>query len=187
MTYSDSKPKANHSDVLIVYHGTTSVFDKIEITRGKPYKDFGRGFYVTQSKKHAANLATRNKRIEVNRYQRPCDAFLYTYEFDITGLSDYNIKTFRNADLDWLQFVLTNRKARNLIHPYEIVMGPTADDDTMVVINAYLDGLYGEIGSESALNMLLKNIEAENLPGQICFTRNEPTSLLIPKGQVIRL
>jgi len=56
-------------------------------------------------------------------------------------------------------------------HNYDIVMGPTADDDTMVVINAYLDGLYGVIGSETALNLLIKSIESKKLPRQIYIYR----------------
>ena len=41
------------TDKFIVYHGTTSLFDVIDVSLGKPYKDFGRGFYVTKSKDHA--------------------------------------------------------------------------------------------------------------------------------------
>ena len=39
MSRNDSQPD------IIVYHGSTSLIDKIDVTRGKPYKDFGRGFY----------------------------------------------------------------------------------------------------------------------------------------------
>jgi hypothetical protein len=171
----------------LVYHGSTSLLDSIDVTKGKPYKDFGRGFYVTESKRHASNLATRNKRIEVERFGKQCEAYLYTYELDMSELSAFNVKTFSDADLEWVQFVLANRKTRNRIHDYDVVIGPTANDDTMVVINAYLDGLYGKAGSENALNTLLKNIEAENLPGQIYFSSNKAAGLLIPKGQVVKL
>ena len=50
------KEKISHS---IVYHGTTSLFDQIDVSKGKPYKDFGKGFYVTKSKPHVAKLALR--------------------------------------------------------------------------------------------------------------------------------
>ena len=60
----------------------------------------------------------------------------------------------------------------------------TANDDTMVVINAYLDALYGEIGEEDALKTLLNNIMADKLPVQIYFSNNEAADMLIPKGQV---
>lgn len=174
-------------DTLLVYHGSTSIIDRIDVTRGKPYKDFGRGFYVTKSMVHARNIALRNQRIEKEIYGVTTGAYLYTYEMDQTELAKYNMKEFSYADIEWLNFVLQNRKARNHSHQFDIVIGPTANDDTMVVINAYLDGLYGEIGADNALNTLLKNIEAENLPGQICFTCDTATGMLIPKGQVERL
>ena len=171
----------------IVYHGSTSLIDKVEVTKGKPYKDFGRGFYVTKSRTHATNLALRNKRIEIRRFNRACEAYLYTYEMNVTELSGFKVKEFVDADLEWVQFVLSNRKVRNRTHDYDIVMGPTANDDTMVVLNAYLDGLYGNVGDENALNILLRNIEAENLPGQIYFSTNEATGILTQKGQVEKL
>jgi len=174
-------------DTVVVYHGSISSIEKIDVTKGKPYKDFGRGSYVTKSKSHATNLALRNKRIEIERFGRPCEAYLHTYDMDMRGLSDFNVKEFLDADLEWVQFVLENRKTRNRTHNYDIIIGPTANDDTMVVINAYLDELYGKVGSEEALNVLLKNIEAENLPGQIYFSKNEAAKLLTPKGQVEKL
>ena len=171
-------------DRLIVYHGTTSLIDVIDVSLGKPYKDFGRGFYVTKSKDHASSLALRNKRIEIERFGRHCGAYIYTYEIDISELSGFSIKEFRNADYEWLQFIITNRKLRDRSHDYDVVIGPTANDDTMVVMNAYLDALYGEIGNEDALKTLLNNIMADKLPGQIYFSNNKAASMLIQKGQV---
>ena len=174
-------------DTIVVFHGSAFLLDKIDVSMGKPYKDFGRGFYVTRSLSHAKNIALRNRRIEKERYGKPCEAYLYTYAFDLAGLSSYNVKEFAYADLEWVQFVLANRKVKNRVHGYDVVIGPTANDDTMVVLNAYLDGLYGTIGDTGALDVLLKNIEAENLPGQIYFSRNEATGLLVPIRQVEKL
>ena len=171
-------------DRLIVYHGTISLIDVIDVSLGKPYKDFGRGFYVTKSKDHASSLALRNKRIEIERFGRLSEAYVYTYEIDISKLSGFSIKEFPNADFEWLKFIIANRKVRDRSHNYDVVIGPTANDDTMVVINAYLDALYGEIGEEDALNTLLSNIMADKLPGQIYFSNNKAANMLIPKGQV---
>ena len=38
-----------------------------------------------------------------------------------------------------------------------------------LLINAYLLGIYGEIGSEKAGNMAISNLEPENLKNQLCF------------------
>jgi len=160
------------------------LIDLIDVSLGKPYKDFGRGFYVTESRDHASSLALRNKRIEIERFGKRCEAYVYTYEIDISGLTGFRIKEFRNADYEWLQFVITNRKLRDRSHEYDVVIGPTANDDTMVVINAYLDALYGEIGNEDALKTLLSNIMADKLPGQIYFSNNKAAGMLIQKGRV---
>ena len=172
---------------IIVYHGSTSLIDTIDVTKGKPYKDFGRGFYVTKSRNHASSLALRNKLIEEKRFGRNCEAYLYTYELSMSRLTSYKVKKFQNADLEWLQFIIANRKSRERIHSYDVVIGPTANDDTMVVINAYLDTLYGDIGTEHALETLLKNIRADKLPGQIYFSNNGATSVLTQRGQVQQL
>jgi len=182
-TLIDEKQK----NIIKVYHGSTYLFETIDVTKGKPYKDFGRGFYVTQNFNHAKNIALRNKYFETKRNNKNIEAYIYTYELDLNKLSGYKVKKFTDANLEWLQFVLKNRKIRDKAHYYDMVIGPTADDDTMLVINAYLDGLYGEIGSIQALDILLKNIEAENLPSQICFLNNDITSMLIQTGQVKRL
>jgi len=175
-----------HPDI-IVYHGSTVLIGTIDVTKGKPYKDFGKGFYVTGSKIHASNLAMRNKRIEKERFGRSCEAYLYTFEMNMSRLSGFNIKEFSNADFEWLQFVISNRRVRDRTHDYDVVIGPTANDDTMVVVNAYLDALYGEIGEEDALMTLLRNIRADKLPGQVYFSNNEAANTLIPRGQVERL
>jgi hypothetical protein len=172
---------------IVVYHGSTSLLDQIDVKKGKPYKDFGRGFYVTKSKSHASNIALRNMRIEAERYKKRSEAFLYTYELDISALGAFKMKEFAAANLEWLQFVLANRKSQDRVHDFDIVIGPTANDDTMVVINAYLDGLYGEVGSANAMNTLLKNIEAENLPEQIYFASQSAVQLLVQKGQTVKL
>jgi hypothetical protein len=171
----------------IVYHGSTSLIDVIDVSKGKPYKDFGQGFYLSESKRHAINIALRNMRIEKERFNRNAKAYLYTYEMNTSLLTNFKVKIFNEANLEWVQFVLTNRKVRNHTHDYDVVMGPTANDDTMVVINAYLDGLYGVVGSEAALNVLIKNIEAENLPGQIFISNNHALKLLFQRGQAKQL
>ena len=177
----------NSKNIVTVYHGSTHVINDIDVNKGKPYKDFGRGFYVTKNRQHAEKLALRNKRIEIERSKNICEAHLYTYEFDTSKLDDFKVKIFTEPNFEWVKFILANRKSRNSIHDYDIVMGPTADDDTLIVINAYLGGLYGEVGSDNALNILIQNIEAENLPNQIFFSTKESIQLLSLKGRFERL
>ena len=45
----------------ILYHGSATLFDKIDVTKGRPRKDFGKGFYLSESK-------TQALKVEVERY-----------------------------------------------------------------------------------------------------------------------
>jgi len=179
---------AKNSIPKIVYHGSTALFEAIDVNMGKPYKDFGRGFYVTENINHAKNLALRNKRIDTERYGKQAEAYIYTYEFDlIDAKNKFTVKDFTDADLTWMKFVLANRRVKGRTHDYNIVIGPTADDDTSLVLKAYFTGLYGDIDSLIAIETALRLIEADKLPPQIYFSDNESVKLLKQKGQVQKL
>jgi hypothetical protein len=175
-------------DIKIVYHGSTTLFDTIDVNKGKPYKDFGRGFYVSENPGHAKNLAIRNKMIESERYNRNVNAYLYTFEFDLKStMNEFNLKEFKDADLIWMEFILANRKVRERSHNYDVVLGPTANDNTSIVLKAYFGGLYGDVGSTKAIETALEMIEADKLPPQIYFANNSATKFLTRKGQVTML
>ena len=172
---------------ILVYHGTTSLFDTIDVSMGKPYKDFGKGFYVTRTYSHAANLAKRNKRLEQERFGHKCEAYIYTYEIDLQMLKNFHVKDFVETDIEWMQFVLANRKSRERVHKYDILIGPTADDDTSTVLNAYFGGFYGDVGSDGAISTAIRMIEADKLPPQIYFASNKATAILTQKGQAMQI
>ena len=174
---------SSKTNTATVFHGSTHLFDAIDVKMGKPYKDFGRGFYVTYKRSHAANLALRNKKLE-QKYNRDCNAYLYTFEMSLEHIDNFNLMNFREASPDWLKFVLANRKSKHCAHNYDIVMGPTANDDTMTVLNAYLDGLYGEVDSDEALQILMKFIMPDVLPRQAFFATTKSVSILTRKGDV---
>ena len=46
-----------------LYHGSLSLFDEIDLSESKGYKDFGKGFYASSVEQHAEKLAVRNKEI----------------------------------------------------------------------------------------------------------------------------
>lgn len=64
-------------------------------------------------------------------------------------------------------------------HNYDVVIGPTADDDTMVCLNSYWRGFYGEVGSEEAKEKLLSYLEPENLGIQYFVGKQEIADKLI--------
>lgn len=42
---------------MILYHGTNEPFEAVDLSRSKPNKDFGRGFYLSADKEQAMEMA----------------------------------------------------------------------------------------------------------------------------------
>ncbi len=166
-----------------LYHGTIYDITEIDVEQGKGYKDFGKGFYATSVKSHAENIARRNKRIieikeakikgrnpqyKTGVYQ----AYRYNLEFDDRCLEkreDLRIKVFKEADREWVRFILKNRDSDRSIHNYDIVIGPTADENTVTIINSYREDLIRTGYADEVLDELIKDLEPENLPKQYFF------------------
>jgi len=81
--------------------------------------------------------------------------------------------------LEWLDFVLKCRDCETVPHDYDLVIGPTADDNTTLCLKYYKDGVYGKVGSYDAKELLLKNLEVENLGIQYYIGKQEVADKLI--------
>lgn len=173
-------------------HGTVYDIDVIEVMKGKGYKDFGKGFYATSVRRHADNIARRNKRIleekEARIKQRNSEyrvktyqAYRYNLEFDDSCLDNpegLKVKVFRKADREWVRFVLENRDSDDSAHDFDIVIGPTADENTVTIINSYKDELEETDYADEVLDALIKELEPENLPKQYFFGTRQAISKL---------
>lgn len=65
---------------MILYHGTYTDIDVIDITKSKPYKDFGKGFYLT-------DLKTQAEFIFLNR-NRKKEPLAHEYDIVIGPIAD---------------------------------------------------------------------------------------------------
>ena len=170
-----------------LYHGSVADFSSIDVSEGKGYKDFGKGFYATAVASHAESLAIRNKKIIEKRqnilkkkgitFTRPVIAYRYNLIFseETQGLS---VKIFNSADRDWLRFILQNRKCSGCIHDYDIVIGPTADAETTTIINEYYDELEQSDYADEICDKVISELKPENLPKQYFFRTPEAISTL---------
>ena len=59
---------------------------------------------------------------------------------------------FSEANEEWLEFVVSNRKGLVQKSKYDLVIRPIANDSTIFVINSYISG---SIGKDTALTLLL--------------------------------
>ena len=125
---------------MILYHGSNQDIEKIDITKGLRYKDFGKGFYLTPDRKTAIRMAQKKARLFGGI------ATLITYEMDeLSSLQDLKVKIFpEKANVEWFLFVDANRDRKNKepIHNYDIVIGPIADDGVVLQLTSYHEGIY---------------------------------------------
>ncbi len=171
-----------------LYHGSTEVFDIIDPSKGKGYKDFGKGFYATAVKSHADSIAKRNKKIKMKKQEKIAErtkgykkeAFTaYRYNLIYSeNTEDLKVKIFKEADIEWVKFILKNRKCKNTIHDYDIVIGPTADEETTTIINDYEAELERTNYSDEVLLELISKLKPENLPKQYFFANNKAVKTL---------
>ena len=170
-------------DMLTLYHGTTRDFTVIDVQKGKPFKDFGQGFYLAESYERACNIAIRNRRIEETRLraidsETELPVFVYVYEFDLLEMNRLIVKRFNAADHEWLRFIIANRMNRTRQHDYDIVIGPTANDDTRASIRTVMSAANGAVLSDTALSLLIEMLEPNNLPEQYYFGTSKAVAML---------
>lgn len=48
---------------MILYHGTYMLFDSIDLNKCRPFKDFGKGFYLTDLEEQALKMAVKTAKI----------------------------------------------------------------------------------------------------------------------------
>lgn len=128
---------------MLLYHGSNTDIKSISLAMCRPYKDFGRGFYLTELKDQAEKMAKRVAKIYggnpiVNVYEIT-DSF-----FEKAAL---NIRKFSGTPSEeWARFVMNNRSRSftdysnsecNLDNKYDIVVGPVADDDMAMLFRQY--------------------------------------------------
>lgn len=167
-----------------IYHGTISDIDNIDLTAGRGYKDFGKGFYLAYNKAQSIGIINKNYKIALKRKQSDIKKILYAFDTSQDNLEKCRVKVFNSADLEWLDFILMCRKSPNTPHEFDVVIGPTADDDTSLCLNMYNEGVYGPVGSEGAKQTLLRNLEVENLGTQVFIGTSKGLSILYNKREV---
>lgn len=108
-------------------------FDRIELSKCLPYKDFGKGFYLTSIRRQAMERAINKCNLE--GFGTPT---VLTYLFDENELSNLNIKRFDSTNEDWARFIIENRnRQKSKKHDFDVVIGPVADDGVIASVFLY--------------------------------------------------
>jgi len=120
--------------------------------------DFGEGFYTTSNKEQAKRWAEL-----VSAKHKTNTRVITEYKFDYNSAKkECKVITFVKPDSMWLDFVCKNRSGSIPVDPYDIVIGPVANDQVYTVVVLYEQGI---ISKEAAITEL----KVRKLYNQILF------------------
>jgi hypothetical protein len=143
-----------------VFHGSDVLISQIDLSKGLDFKDFGRGFYVTNIRKHAHKRAID---ISTARGTKPV-VTEFEYIESYVRTVNLSIKRFEGISQEWVEFVMMNRN-RHIDHPahaYDIVEGPIANDWITRQIERFAKG-------KISINELIHKVTFGEQTHQICF------------------
>jgi len=160
---------------MILYHGSFSHFEKINLDKGRRFKDFGQGFYTikieSQAKQWAKNMAARFG-VSVG--------FVSIYECDENLFTNLKYLFFDGPTEEWAYFIMNNRNSdfmdidnqlNNHNKQFDIVEGPVANDNIAVVLDQFMMNM-------KSGTALVEALEHKNLNHQISFHTEKGISLL---------
>lgn len=145
---------------LKIYHGSTFLVKQPSLGILNYRTDFGKGFYTTTDIEQAKKWTIiKKKRLEKEDNK---DIHQYVNVYEYTENKNLNILNFENATEEWLKFVFKNRQSDELVHQYDIVIGPVADDNLYQVLVSYENGIYD-------MEETIKRLKTYVLSNQISF------------------
>jgi len=140
-----------------VYHGGTMIVEHPEVTKGRAGLDFGKGFYITDIQRQAEAWADRMARIRIEK------GIVSVYDFDDSVAKEkFSYKKFGEYDIEWLKFIVANRRGDSIVDDYDIVEGGIADDRVIDTIEAYMSNMM-------PLEIALKNLSEHRPNNQLCI------------------
>ena len=150
-----------------LYHGSNIIIEQINLSKCRPYKDFGQGFYLTAIKEQAEQMARRTSAIYGG------EPIVTEFEFDESVLSFLSVKMFKDPSEEWALFVMANRSRKNVqpTHDFDIVIGPVADDTIATLFRNFDDGIID-------LPMLVQGLKYKKVPSQYLFHSAEAIKYL---------
>jgi hypothetical protein len=122
---------------MTLYHGSNLSFNVIDLEKGLPAKDFGCGFYTTDSLECAEKTASQR----VMRLGGVPKVMVFDCDESVFG--SMNVRAFATPSREWALFVRANRRVdceaedHNRDNRYDIVRGPIANDKLSLLFRLY--------------------------------------------------
>lgn len=169
---------------MLLYHGSNIEIMKIDLEKCKPYKDFGRGFYLTTIESQAIQMAKRT--VKTTSCGNP---YVTAFEVDnnLSRNNGLSMKIFDLPSAEWAVFVINNRNRRfadvgdencNQDNKYDVVVGPVADDDIAFLFRTFTSGLIDA-------DTLVQGMRYRKLNDQYSFHTDRAISCLTKVGAKI--
>ncbi len=175
------------TDGILLYHGSYIEIPKIDLNKCAKGLDFGKGFYLTssfeQASKYIPSAVKKNVRrgIIPNNYDIS-KACVSIYKLHLS--KDLIVHYFETANLDWLHFVASNRnnylfqELKFKLKDVDIIGGKIANDNTAIVLNAYVNGDYGIPGTKRTDDFTIESLLPNKLEDQFCFLTSKAINAL---------
>lgn len=110
---------------MILYHGSNTMIDVIDLTKSNKYKDFGQAFYLSEAEEQARKMAVA----KVVQFGGKESVTCFEFNEKCLSLQKLNVKIFTEYSPEWAEFVFKNRdENQDFLHAFDIVYGPIADD-----------------------------------------------------------
>lgn len=165
---------------LILYHGSYAKIINPRILTQEKGRDFGFGFYTTTIQNQAERWAIRSARFYSKKTSREENAVVNIYEYDEKSVENLKTKSFKDADLEWLDFVINCRSDLNYKHDFDIVSGKIADDNVGETVEYVLAGIMRKDDA-------VERLKFEKINNQVCFcSENSLNFLTFKESYIVR-
>ena len=151
---------------MLLYHGSNIVVTEPRLLTPSRPMDFGSGFYLTSDLEQARRWANRT----VKRHHDGTPA-ISVFEVDLPLPTELQVLRLDTPDEHWFDFVIGNRTVANFPNAYDIVIGPIANDQTILTFDLFMGGI---LTKEAAIAELMP----QRLAGQYTFRTPAALSLL---------
>ena len=180
-----------------LYHGSDHIVEAPTVGLGKPYNDYGLGFYCTQHPDMAGEWAVGFDH----------DGFVNEYDFDTNGLKIVDLDAPEFTTLHWLAVLLANRwfdvrapianEAREYLlanfsvdlSKADVVEGYRADDSYFTFAQDFINGTisYRQLGNAMRLGELGRQVvvKSERAFSRLQFldAQEAPRSIWLPRRE----
>ncbi len=122
---------------MLLYHGSNVQISKIDLSKSKPNKDFGSGFYLSDNFEQAMKMAEFKSEV----FGGIPTVMEYEFDESMTVNSTLKILKFSEYSKEWADFVFKNRTADSseIKNEYDIVIGPIANDKVGAQIRRFIE------------------------------------------------